>query len=285
MPIAENSIHLSISLKRPANLATIIRLNTKTIINPVRILLTILLLNFAAICSAEQAKVAIIIDDIGYRKSDVATLSIPGDITFAVLPHTPYGKSLAQIAYQSDHDVILHIPMESSNGNKVLGPGALTSDMDETTIRATLASAFDEIPFAIGINNHMGSHLTTLYTPMAWTMRYLKEQDMIFIDSVTTNKSKARNVARRFGVPNLGRRIFLDNQLDKEYITQQFNALIKLAKRNKKAIAIAHPHPETVAALSLLIPQLKENNIELVGISQLMPSNLKNLQNSVAQTD
>ncbi|GHE89593.1 divergent polysaccharide deacetylase family protein [Thalassotalea profundi] len=235
-----------------------------------RLFLALLLFNFVSICSAEQARVAIIIDDIGYRKSDIATLNIPGDITFAVLPHTPYGKSLAEIAHQSDHDVILHIPMESSNESKALGPGALTSGMGEAEIRATLANAFDEIPFAIGINNHMGSYLTTLYTPMAWTMRYLKEQEMIFIDSVTTNKSKARNVARHFGVPNLGRRIFLDNQLNKEYITQQFNALIRYAKRNKNAVAIAHPHPETVAALSSLIPLLEKNNIKLVAISKLL---------------
>lgn len=239
-----------------------------------RLLIAILLLNYASICAAEQAKVAIIIDDIGYRKSDIATLNLPGNITFAVLPHTPYGKSLAEIAYHSNHDVILHIPMESSNELKALGPGALTSTMDEASIRATLAGAFDEIPFAIGINNHMGSHLTTLYTPMAWTMRYLKEQNMIFVDSVTTNKSKARNVARHFGVPNLGRRIFLDNHLNKEYITQQFNALIRFAKRNKKAVAIAHPHPETVEALMSLIPLLEKNNIKLVAISELISSPL-----------
>ncbi|MGB1198965.1 MAG: divergent polysaccharide deacetylase family protein [Thalassotalea sp.] len=235
-----------------------------------RLLLALLLINISALCAAKQAQVAIIIDDIGYRKSDISTLTIPGDITFAILPHTPYGKSLAEIAYQSEHDVILHIPMESSNDTKALGPGALTSDMSEASIRTTLASAFDEIPFAIGINNHMGSHLTTLYKPMAWTMRYLKEQNMIFVDSVTTNKSKARKVARHFGVPNLSRRIFLDNQLDKEYITQQFHALIKYAKRNKTAIAIAHPHPETVEALTTLIPLLAQHDIELVAISKLI---------------
>ncbi|XQW85381.1 divergent polysaccharide deacetylase family protein [Thalassotalea piscium] len=237
-----------------------------------RILLALLLINFVSICSAEQAEVAIIIDDIGYRKTDVATLTLPGNITFAVLPHTPYGKSLAEIAYHSDHDVIIHIPMESNNQDKLLGPGALTSDMDETTIRATLASAFDEIPFAIGINNHMGSYLTTQYSPMAWTMRYLKEQNMIFVDSVTTSKSKARRVARRFGVPNIGRRIFLDNNLDKDYITKQFESLIKYALRNKKAVAIAHPHPETVAALMTLIPLLEKNNVKLVPISELLPA-------------
>jgi len=219
---------------------------------------------------AQQAKVAIIIDDIGYRKSDQATLNLPGNITYAILPHTPFGQSLAKQANDKHRDVILHIPMEAEN-NKPLGPGALTSQMGESAIRASLTSAFAEIPFAIGINNHMGSKLTKLYSPMVWTMRYLKEHDLIFIDSVTTQQSKARKLARQFGVPNLSRHLFLDNELDQRYISGQFAQLIRQAKQYKKVVAIAHPHPETIAALSYLIPQLKQHNIELVGISQLLP--------------
>ena len=84
--------------------------------------------------SAQPVKVAIIIDDIGYRKTDVQALSLPGNISFAVLPHTPYGKRLALQAKASNHDVIIHIPMEAKNGKK-LGPGALTSTMNEASIR------------------------------------------------------------------------------------------------------------------------------------------------------
>ncbi len=219
---------------------------------------------------AQQAKVAIIIDDIGYRKSDHATLNLPGNITYAILPHTPFGQSLAKQANAKHRDVILHIPMEAEN-NKPLGPGALTSQMGERDIRASLTSAFAEIPFAIGINNHMGSKLTKLYSPMVWTMRYLKEHGLIFIDSVTTQQSKARKLARQFGVPNLSRHLFLDNELDQRYISGQFAQLIRQAKQYKKVVAIAHPHPETIEALSYLIPQLKQHNIELVGISQLLP--------------
>lgn len=222
--------------------------------------------------NAEQAKVAIIIDDIGYRQSDIEALELPGQITFAVLPHTPFGKILAEKAHAQRNEVILHIPMEATDG-KVLGPGALTSSMNEENIRSTLTKSFDEIPFAIGINNHMGSHLTTLYQPMAWTMRFLKERNLLFIDSLTTPQSKAERVARYFGVPTRHRHIFLDNQLDSEYIGNQFSQLLYQANRYKSIIAIAHPHPETMAALKALLPKLKEHNISLVPISELLPVN------------
>ncbi|WP_310733284.1 divergent polysaccharide deacetylase family protein [Colwellia sp. 6M3] len=222
-----------------------------------------------ALLFAQSAQVAIIIDDIGYRKSDAQALYLPGNISYAILPHTPYGKRLALKAQAKNNDVILHIPMESKNGKK-LGPGALTSEMNENGIRESLSNAFAEIPFALGINNHMGSKLTELYQPMAWTMQFLRERDLVFIDSVTTSASQAEDVAISFGVPSLHRHIFLDNKLEHNYIRRQFKQLIRDAKRYQTVVAIAHPHPETITSLKKLLPLLAQNNVELVPISTLL---------------
>lgn len=232
-------------------------------------LLLSLSLLFSSLLYAQPAQVALIIDDIGYRKSDIQALYLPGNISYAILPHTPYGKALALKAKAQKNDVILHIPMEAKNGKK-LGPGALTSTMNESGIRKSLAHAFAEIPFALGINNHMGSKLTELYQPMAWTMQFLRERNLMFIDSVTTNASQAEQVAISFGVPSLHRHIFLDNKLDHSYIRSQFKQLIRDAKRYHSIVAIAHPHPETISSLLKLLPLLEQNGIELVPISTLL---------------
>jgi polysaccharide deacetylase 2 family uncharacterized protein YibQ len=232
-------------------------------------LLLCFILAFPSLANAQNAQVAIIIDDIGYRQSDAAVLTLPGKITYAILPHTPYGKTLAQQAYNQDDDVILHIPMEAENGKK-LGPGALTTHMNEQAIRTVLSLAFAEIPFALGINNHMGSKLTKLYNPMTWTMRFLKERDLFFVDSVTTGRTKAERIANKLGVPTTHRQFFLDNELNSDYIDQQFLQLIEYAQQHKSVVAIAHPHPETVIALKRLIPLLAQLEIDLVPISSLI---------------
>jgi polysaccharide deacetylase 2 family uncharacterized protein YibQ len=234
-----------------------------------RLFILITSLFFLLPLHAEQAKVAIIIDDIGYRQTDAAALRLPGQISYAILPHTPFGKTLAQQAHNQNNDVILHIPMEAENG-KALGPGALTATMTEQAIRKKLSLAFAEIPFAQGINNHMGSKLTQLYPSMAWTMRFLKEHNLFFVDSVTTLKTKAELIANQFGVPTVHRHIFLDNELTPEYINQQFMQVIQYAQKNQSVVAIAHPHPETIAALTKLIPLLDTLNIALVPISTLV---------------
>ena len=246
------------------------------------ILLT--MLGFAPTVIAKNDQVVIIIDDIGYRQSDAAVLTLPGAITFAILPHTPYGKTIALQAYSKNNDVILHIPMEAENGKK-LGPGALTVLMNEKSIRHQLTLAFAEIPFAIGINNHMGSKLTKLYSPMMWTMRFLKERNLIFVDSVTTNKTKAELIALQLGVPTAHRQIFLDNELTSDYIDQQFMQLIDHAQQYQSVVAIAHPHPETIVALNRLIPLLAELDIDLVPISALMNSPKNNQELAVISED
>jgi len=217
---------------------------------------------------AKPARIAIVIDDIGYRYTDINALSLPGEITYSILPQTPYGKRIAVKANAKNKDVLLHIPMEALNGKK-LGPGALTSTMNEEEILASLNNSLADLPFAIGINNHMGSHLTQLNDPMTWTMNFLKQHHLLFLDSKTSPNSKAGSIAKLIGVPVKNRHVFLDNQLTDSYITKQFQSLVRYAQSQQVAIAIAHPHPETIKALKRLIPTLAKNNIELVPLSAL----------------
>lgn len=222
---------------------------------------------------------------MGYRYTDKHALTLPGNVTYAILPHTLYGKRLALKAQEQKNDVLIHVPMEANN-RKFLGPGALTSTMNEQAIQKSLADSFAEIPFAIGINNHMGSYLTQLYKPMTWTMNFLKERQLFFLDSVTSPKSKALQAAKDIGVPVRARHIFLDNQLTDDYIKQQFMQLIQYAQRKQTAIAIAHPHPETIKILTQLIPTLKQHNIELVPLSTLYTEQIatKSLSSTIAAT-
>lgn len=235
---------------------------------------------YANIIQAQPLRIAIVIDDIGYRNTDKNALLLPGAITYAILPQTPYGKRIARLANDKNKEVILHIPMEAENGKK-LGPGALTSTMNKEEILASLNASLAEIPFAIGINNHMGSYLTQLNDPMTWTMNFLKQHHLLFLDSKTSPHSKAGNIAKLVGVPVRNRHVFLDNNLTDSYITQQFMSLISYAESQKTAIAIAHPHPETIQALKRLIPTLAQKNIELVPLSELYTT-LENMPTKVA---
>ncbi|MDG2393686.1 MAG: divergent polysaccharide deacetylase family protein, partial [Thalassotalea sp.] len=168
----------------------------------------------------DSDKIAIVIDDIGYRATDKLALSLPKQVTFSVLPHTPFGRSLAEQGNKQNREILLHVPMESIN-NLTLGPGAVTANMSEQSVQSSLAASIADIPHVIGINNHMGSKLTQMSEPMGWTMQFLKENDLFFLDSKTSQYSQAEYLAQQAGIPSLHRNIFLDNEINEAYIEKQ----------------------------------------------------------------
>jgi hypothetical protein len=230
----------------------------------------LLSLSFAVTAQSMPAKVAIIIDDIGYQKADPQLIKLPYALTFAVMPFTPQGQQMAALAASQQKEVMLHMPMEAVAQNHLLGKGALRQPMTQQQVRTALQQALAQVPQAVGINNHMGSLYTSLAEPMDWTMQLVAERRLYFIDSKTTSRSAVPAAAARHGITNRSRDIFLDNNKAYAAIDQQFNQLISLAKRQGSAIAIGHPYPETYAYLKKNLPRLAAEGIELVPASRLL---------------
>lgn len=219
--------------------------------------------------SANSADIVLIIDDMGNTRRDAEAFSLPSEVTFSILPHTPLSKKFAQRALTQNRDIMLHIPMESLAGNR-LGPGALTSSMHPHLLRETLEEAIDSVPNAIGVNNHMGSKLTQLTLPMRTTMDVLFERNLFFVDSKTTRYSKAINIAEQKGVLHVSRHIFLDHFAESKHIDNQFKRLVRIAKKYGTAIGIGHPYPQTVNYLKSSLPLLSDENVRLIPISKVI---------------
>ena len=226
-----------------------------------------------ALCSLPSlaAKVAIVIDDIGYHQIDYKLLALPYDLTFAVIPHTPHSNAVAKAAYQKRRDVILHMPMESAR-RADLSKNALKVTMKRSEIERKLQAAFADIPYAIGINNHMGGYFTEQTDVMDWTLAYVAKRRLFFLDSKTTARSQAAVYAQKHQIPLLTRQVFLDNDRSYKALDKQFNLMIKLAKQHQYAIAIGHPYPETYAYLKKHLADLAAQGIEVVKLSALLPT-------------
>ena len=220
--------------------------------------------------SLAEGKLALIIDDVGYNKQDIDAIYLKGQLTYSVLPHTPFAKTYALMAKNANKAVMLHIPMESLSG-KDLGPGALMSDMNKQQIERILTNALLEIPFAKGINNHMGSLLTQKSSSMAWTMGFLQRHNLFFVDSKTSRFSLGEEQANKAGVFHFHRNVFIDNDLSEAAMEKQFNLLVRIAQKYRRAIGIAHPYPETIKFLNKVLPKLKARGVKLVPISELLP--------------
>lgn len=215
-------------------------------------------------------QISIIIDDLGNNlRAGQRAIDLPGAVTYAVLPFTPFGKKLARQAHQQGKEIMLHLPMDNRH-NRPLGPGALTFKQDRPRFEQQLAAAIAETPYISGLNNHMGSGLTTSAERMQWLMQSLRQYPLYFVDSRTSVASVANNTALAQNIPSLERDVFLDHQATPEFIDQQFKRLLKKAHRNGQAIAIGHPYPSTLDYLEQALPQLEKLGVELVSPSQLL---------------
>lgn len=220
------------------------------------------------------ALATIIIDDLGYsRYWGERVIALDGPITCAVLPHSPNSKFLAREAHARGKEVILHAPMANTRG-RPLGPGAMTEHMSELELLSKLLWNLAAVPFATGINNHMGSLLTQREEAMGWVMQELKRHDLFFVDSRTTGGSVAPEAALRERVPFAVRDVFLDHDRDPQRIAAAFRRMMRIARERGRVVAIGHPYPETVEFLEKALPQLGEAGIQLIPASQMALLNI-----------
>lgn len=234
----------------------------------------IILIGLFVYCSVQaelRPAVAIIIDDIGYRAlDDRRALELKGDITYAILPHTPGAQDAIDVVKESNRELMLHMPMQKSHSfNKAEAPGTLKNDMDWLTFVGLIQKNLAAVPGIVAVNNHEGSGLTANSERMRWLMQELaRHPGLAFIDSRTTHHTVAQTTAHEHGLATTRRDVFLDHEPEK--IAEQFELLIKKAKREGTALGIAHPHKTTIRFLRKNLPRLEQEGVNLIPISQLL---------------
>ncbi|MEM1438299.1 MAG: divergent polysaccharide deacetylase family protein [Pseudomonadota bacterium] len=219
-------------------------------------------------------RIAIIIDDLGYRAAlDARILELPAEVAVAVLPNAPNTRHVAETAARQARDVLVHLPMQAlgPDGLADYAPVALRADVTRDELERVVAHALAAVPEARGINNHMGSLLTRQHKPMRWLMQTLAcHRDLYFIDSFTTAESVAHQMAQEAHVPTARRDVFLDDSHDEAEIRAQFKRLVRLAHERGAALAIGHPQPETLAVLESELALLEQHGVTLVPATALL---------------
>ena len=215
-------------------------------------------------------RVAVVIDDLGHDIAELRPLAALGvPVTYSVLPFEDQTPQVVAELRRRRAEMLLHLPMEPKNGQNP-GPGALLQGMGDDELRQKTEEALKAVPGAVGVNNHMGSLLSSEEGPMNAVLGVLAARGLFFLDSRTSAESVGYKVALGLGVPAAERQVFLDGEATPEAIHAQFQRLLALARTKGSAIAIGHPHPETLAALTREIPKAKAEGYEFVPVSYLL---------------
>jgi uncharacterized protein len=223
--------------------------------------------------SGTGPRLAIILDDVG---GDDARATVDGifalhySLTVSILPSHPHSTQIAAEAHRRGYQVMLHLPMEAA-GNEIPESRELRPGMSTEDISAELKQMLASVPYAVGVNNHQGSLATSDANLMNELMPLLSARNLFFIDSRTTSATVAFDTARSDGVRTAFRNVpFLDDVRDVAAIRRQLSLALKDAREKGEAIAIGHPHPETLRALTEMLPEAQADGICLVHVSELV---------------
>lgn len=240
----------------------------------VRRLIAFALLIVTSQVNADQHPIlSLVIDDLGYSLSQgKAAIALRGQHTYAILPTASYSLKLAEIARQQNKEVILHLPMQSINMAINAEPQALHAAMDENQLSENVQSLLARIPGIKGVNNHMGSHLTRYDFFMRPVMDIIRNfnNDLYFLDSRTTTGSVAYTQAIEAGLQSTTRDIFLDNEHENPAsIRLQLQLWLTRAREYGSAVAIGHPHANTLSVLNEYLAEMHDEFI-FMPISRLI---------------
>lgn len=238
-------------------------------IQPMRTLLCLLFCLLAGVAQAAPANkvyMSIIIDDLGQSSErDNRTLALPGPVTMAIMPDTPHATDFASQAHKAGKTVILHMPMDPATG-----PYAWHPSLPLPELASRLDAALAKVPYAAGINNHMGSRMTAQRDAMTWLMGELQRRHLFFVDSRTSAATVAAAQAQAVGLAHVSRDVFLDDERTVEAIDRQLRQGVELARRQGSAVLIGHPYPQTLQVLERELPRLKAQGIVLIGLAQMI---------------
>jgi polysaccharide deacetylase 2 family uncharacterized protein YibQ len=218
----------------------------------------------------EPARLVIVIDDLGAGLSPVhQLLDLDFPVTLSFWPHAQNTREGARAAHQAGREILVHQPMEPVGYPRVQpGPGGLRVGMDAQRIRGQLEENIAKVPYAVGMNNHMGSRFTQEAGGIDAVLEVLRDKGMFMLDSVTHPQSVFYKQARRLGVAAYQRNVFLDAAPTRENVLEELERAQRVALQSGQAIAIGHPLPDTLAALKEW-QQLRDPAVRIVRLRDL----------------
>lgn len=230
-------------------------------------------------------KLAIVIDDFGsFDESGVATLlSANVPLTCAVLPNTDNTDKHLELLKNTNHEIILHMPMQSHVNlpESWYGPVYIKNTDSPEMATKKLQNCLISFPKIKGFNIHIGSGVSQNKTLMTTIYNFAKENDLYFLDSRTIETKATEQASKETNSIYLGRDVFLEADKNRSYQGVKFRLgqATTLAEEKGFAIAIGHVGAEggenTAKAILDMLPEIKNQGVDIVPLSQIF-ENLKN---------
>jgi polysaccharide deacetylase 2 family uncharacterized protein YibQ len=211
--------------------------------------------------TAAKPKIALVFDDLGESLQELEEIySLHTPLTISIIPGLKFSKNIAYISSNCGFSVLIHLPLEPKDAKSYLTKKYqfISASLSKREIDSLLRRYLNSIRLAIGANNHMGSAATENPELMRMVLHALHEKNLFFIDSCTSLKSVACDIAKNEGVTCAYNTGFMDSIDNPLVMRRKLKKLVRIAKKKGKIIVIVHPRKTTIAVLRDNLPELKK---------------------------
>jgi len=223
--------------------------------------------------AAAHPRLAILVDDLGnnYDRVTRGLLALEQPLTASILPGLNYSKRVEKEARRRGHAIFLHLPMEPAEyPDKDPGDLAVLTSMSSDSIVELLVDIQRDFARLDGFNNHMGSKAAADERVVGAVLDWAARDRLLVVDSYTAPDSRIYALARKRELPVLRADLFLDGAEEDELgIMSNLAEATELARKRGWALVICHPRPETLAALTAMLPRLTDYGLRFVTVPQL----------------
>jgi polysaccharide deacetylase 2 family uncharacterized protein YibQ len=234
--------------------------------------------------SYPSAEVAIVIDDLGVKTPQYLLLmDLPYKLNLAIIPGLKNSKTLVkEMAVLDRYELLLHMPMEpfshrgdqeSQGDNRAQYPFYIDRHSNVASISSGLDAAMDQLDgwgFIKGLNNHMGSYVTSSPNLMNPILEWARQHQLYFLDSLTSRSSVAYEMARSQHIQSYHNEIFLDGVDDRGYIRDRLKKAVMRARSEGQVVAIGHiTRKNTLLVLKEMMPIYADHGVRFVWLSEL----------------
>ena len=212
-----------------------------------------------------KPKLAIVIDDVAFAHQTRLIKKIPFKVTPSFFPPTKRHPDTVSLEKEFKFTMI-HLPTEALSYGR---PEPQTLRVTDSTkvMQKRILQIKRWFPHIKYYNNHTGSKFTADYEAMKKLINIMRNENLHFVDSRTTAQTKAPKIAKMLGLKLYSRDIFIDNDSDKRLIKKQLKKAVAIAKKRGYAVAIGHPHENTLEVLIGAKSMLKD--VDLVYLKDL----------------
>jgi uncharacterized protein len=220
--------------------------------------------------ASAHPRVTIVFEHAGPSLTDLAPIyAMHLPFGLGIFPKMRYSAQIAREAAEHGLTPMLHLPMEARNPPDMGAvPGAVWVRMTDAEIQAVVEQDLASVPGVVGVSNHAGSRATADHRVMLTVLRIVKARGLWFEENRTTAASVASDVAAHLGMSVVLVTTYLDDP--PVNIEGKTRALIKTAKREGAAIAVAHITTGAPQIVRRLLPEFNRAGILFVPVTEFL---------------